>query len=462
MTKSKSLFLFQRCMRCYDNLGLMRALEESDEVLLLFIFDPIQIGMENKYRSDNSIQFMVESLQSLKGEIKDLTGRNCLNIYHGNLDEVLRSIHNQFQFENIYQCRDFTPYAHERTKILKLSKDINVINVDDITIQPVGSVLTGNNDTYKVFTPYYNKCSKVAVLKPQSISSKLVENVYKKKIKTQYSIHLKDALDFFTYNEDIAVSGGRGEALAILKNISEFSDYDKTRNYPIDATTKLSAYNKYGCVSIREVYWAIKKKIPKQKDLIKQLYWRDFYYNIAEYFPIVFKSSFLEAFANFPWRRSKKDFEKWRNGMTGYPLVDAGMRQMNTIGWMHNRCRMVVASFLTKDLLISWKEGERYFANKLVDYDPSQNNGGWQWSAGTGTDAQPFIRIMNPTTQLKRFDPECEYVMEWIPELRDVPIKDILNWDVKYPNYPNTYIAPMVDHSEARLEALKIFKDYRK
>ena len=153
--------------------------------------------------------------------------------------------------------------------------------------------------------------------------------------------------------------------------------------------------------------------------------------------------------------------EKWRNGMTGYPLVDAGMRQMNTIGWMHNRCRMVVASFLTKDLLISWKEGERYFANKLVDYDPSQNNGGWQWSAGTGTDAQPFVRIMNPTTQLKRFDPECEYVLEWIPELRDVPVKDILNWDKKYRDYPNTYVKPMVNHDDARKEALALFKDFQ-
>jgi deoxyribodipyrimidine photo-lyase len=459
---NKAIFLFQRSLRCYDNLGLIEALKTCDQVALVFIFDPVQIGIENIYRSDNSIQFMVESLQSLKKQIADEIGKSSLNFYYGDIPQVLIEIYEKYPFTHIFQCKDYTPYAQQRSRIITDTlPNVTLVNVNDITVQPIGSVLTGKNEIYKVFTPFYNKASTVPVLKPERISKTILKKIYKNKIKTSLSIHLKDATKFYTFNQDLLVNGGRENALAILKSIKDFKDYDKTRNFPIDQTTQLSAYNKYGCVSIREVYWAIREQIPRQKDLIKQLYWRDFYYGIAEAYPHVFKSAFLLSFHNFPWKKSVVNMEKWRIGMTGYPLVDAGMRQMNTIGWMHNRCRMVVASFLTKDLLISWKEGERYFANKLVDYDPSQNNGGWQWSAGTGTDAQPFVRIMNPTTQLKRFDPECEYVLEWIPELRDVPIKDILNWDKKYRDYPNTYVKPMVNHDDARKEALALFKDFQ-
>ena len=189
----------------------------------------------------------------------------------------------------------------------------------------------------------------------------------------------------------------------------------------------------------------------KNNDFIKELYWRDFYYNVLYYFPHVVGHSFNSKWDNFKWDNYQGKFKKWKEGKTGFPVIDAAMRELNTTGFMHNRARMIVASFLTKDLLIDWRWGEKYFASKLLDYNISANNGGWQWSAGTGTDAQPYFRVFNPWGQSKKYDPNCEYIKKWIPELKDIPAKDIHDWYKKFNNYNVKYPKPMLDHDKARL-----------
>jgi deoxyribodipyrimidine photo-lyase len=262
---------------------------------------------------------------------------------------------------------------------------------------------------------------------------------------------------YYTENKLISVKGGRTFATKILQKISrgDFEKYSQTRDQLSNdnGTTRLSAYIKFGCVSIREVYQVLKSK----RDLIRQLIWRDFYANILYSFPHVLGHAMKKNYNKIQWHHNPKWFEAWREGMTGFPVVDAGIRQLNQTGYMHNRARLITASFLVKTLLISWEHGEKYFAKKLTDYDPASNNGNWQWIASTGADSQPFFRIFNPWEQAKNFDPNAEYIKRWVPELKDVPVKDIMNWGdvstLEKINYPK----PIVDYSKQKKLALKMY-----
>ncbi len=258
-------------------------------------------------------------------------------------------------------------------------------------------------------------------------------------------------------NIHIFVNGGRIKALEILERLKNgyYNNYDDERDYPyLNKTTRLSAYIKFGCISIREIYYTL----PLNHGIIRELFWHDFYAIITFHFPYIFQKSFNKKYENIKWNNNDDLFNKWVNGMTGFPLIDAAMRQIKICGWMHNRCRMVVASFLVKNLLIDWRKGEEYFAKSLVDYDPSSNNGGWQWCASTGTDSQPYFRIFSPTLQMKRFDKDCEYIKLWIPELREVPNKIILNWEQK--QYPNiNYPKPIIDTKITAALFIKTFKE---
>lgn len=249
--------------------------------------------------------------------------------------------------------------------------------------------------------------------------------------------------------------GGRENALAILKNIKNFKEYDNTRDFPTKNTTNLSAYLKFNVLSIREVYWHFKNNLPKDSKLINQLYWRDFYMIVMCNNNVINKN--MNGY-KIKWTKNKKLFNLWKNGQTGFPIVDAGMRQLNKTGYMHNRVRMIVGSFLVKILHIDWQEGEQYFATKLVDYDPSNNNGGWQWVAGTGTDSQPYFRYLNPWSQTEKFDKECKYIKMYVSELNDVPIKDIHNWRTKHDEYNINYPKPMFDDVTNRVKlAIKMY-----
>lgn len=451
-----SLFIFHRDIRLEDNKGLNKAIEECTSVIPCFIFDPIQVSNRNEYKSDNAIQFMITSLKELDKDLKKKKGK--LYLLHGDTKKIVEKLIKKSSIDAVYSNHDYTPFSLKRDETIRklcLKHDIDCIQTHDALLTQPNEVLTSSGTPYQVFTPFFKKARKREVPKPvtnkkpsfytKKISKSVGNNtIYKKILKKE--------------NKDILVQGGRKEALTILKNLSDFKDYKKTRDYPAIPTTYLSAHNKFGTVSIREVLHAIKDKLGSTHGLIQQLYWRDFFYHVAYNSPFVFGQAYHEKFNKLKWDKSKKDFKAWCQGKTGFPIVDAGMRQLNTIGWMHNRARMIVGSFLTKDLHINWLWGEKYFAQKLVDYDPCVNNGNWQWTASTGCDAQPYFRIFNPWTQQKKFDPKCTYIKRWVPELKDIDNKIIHSWYKSTETIKN-YPKPIVDHDKERKEALKRYRN---
>jgi deoxyribodipyrimidine photo-lyase len=455
---TKSIVYFRRDLRVYDNMAMIEAIKNSSEIFCVFIFDPRQYQKkENEYFSCNSFQFLLESLEDLEKQLDKIGKR--LNIFKGNPSEVLGYLFKELDIDQLYFNMDFTPFSKLRdSEIVKVAETngVSVSISQDIMLNHPDKIKSGTGNVYKVFTPYYKRCSLEEVPKPiLDLDHSKISN---KKISNKFSSSLDDFWKLIVKNPSISVHGGRINGLKLLGELGEHKDYGKERDYPgVDGTTKMSAYNKYGCFSIREAYWAVKMKT-NSEPLIRQLYWRDFYYQIVYHFPYVIGGNYNKAYDRVKWPGKKEDLEMWKRGETGFPFVDAGMRQMNTTGWMHNRVRMVVSQFLTKDLHVDWREGEKYFAQMLVDYDPAQNNGGWQWSGSTGTDAQPYFRIFNPWTQSEKFDKDCKYIKEWIPELKDVPNKDIHTWFKTHGKYAIDYPEPMVDHDKERQVTLDLFK----
>ena len=345
---------------------------------------------------------------------------------------------------------------------------VNFISCEDILLNPIKSILTDQEQVYTKFTPYFNKAKSTKVKNViKNSMMNYISNKSKFDNEFRKSIHI-----FYKKNNELAVRGGRSNGVKILNNMDDFTKYNKERNILNLSTTRLSAYNKFGCVSIREVYWKIKDVLGNKNDLIKQLYWRDFYYNVMAEYPYVMASSnknFRQKYKKVPWKtwrnaKSKKkttDLELWYNwcdGMTGYPVVDACMREMNVTGFMHNRGRLIVSNFLSKLMMWNWTDGEEYFAQKLVDYDPAVNNGNHQWSAGSGVDAQPYFRIFNPWTQGEKFDPNCEYIKKWVPELKNVDNSHIHQWNDYCDKYDIDYPDPMIEYEKSRKVALEKFK----
>ena len=413
------IFLFRRDFRIHDNLALNRLVAECGNkgVYPMFIFNPVQIyAKNNPYFSNNCVQFMIESLDELDTHIH-------VNYYEADGKEgvsgdigVLKGVSKKYKIKTIAYNKDYSPFAIKRDRIIEewaKDADIRIITEEDYTLYPIGTILNNKDDPYQVFTPFYKKSLSFKVPVPEPLEVKSI-NVVK-------NIKRFDKHKYYVANPDLAVRGGRALALTRFKKI--MTDYATTRDYPaMDKTTRLSAYIKFGCVSIREVYYNYKNV----KELQRELLWREFYANILYYFPHVLGNSFKEQYDNVKWTNNKEWFKRWCNGTTGYLLVDAGMAQLNKTGWMHNRLRMVTAMFLTKDLLIDWRWGEKYFATRLVDYDPASNNGGWQWSASTGTDSQPYFRIFNPELQVKRYDKDYEYIRTWIPAFETDVIEKIV------------------------------------
>ena len=408
-----NIFLFRRDFRIHDNLALNRLIAESGNqgIYPMFIFNPVQIyAKNNAYFSNNCVQFMIESLDDLEKDIH-------INYYEGVDTEILTALSKKYKIKSIAYNKDYSPFAIKRDGIIEewaKSRDITIITEEDYTLYTMGTILNNKNEPYQVFTPFYKKSLAIKVKDPEPLQVKHI-NVVK-------NIKGFDKHKYYIVNEDLAVRGGREKALERFKRI--MTDYATYRDYPgKDKTTKLSAYIKFGCVSIREVYF----NYSKVKELQRELIWREFYANILYYFPYVLGNSFKEKYDNIKWTNNKEWFKKWCQGKTGYAMVDAGMNQLNKTGWMHNRLRMITAMFLTKDLLIDWRWGEKYFATKLVDYDPASNNGGWQWSASTGTDSQPYFRIFNPELQLKRYDKDYEYIRTWIPAFEKDAVEKIVD-----------------------------------
>ena len=440
----KSLFVFRRDLRLEDNTALIQALSDSDQVIPCFILDPRQLE-SNEYRSLNAIQFMFESLRELNSEL--LENDSLLYLFKGKSEQVISQL--LTHVDAVYLNRDYTPFSIKRDNSIKnlcLKSGKKFVLCDDLLLHRPENVSTKTGGTYQVFTPFYKNVIQKEIPIP-------ISNTH-----SNYSKIDLDNLPINTLktnnNEDIFVRGGRKNAIHILNDVTQFKNYSDERNYPSPScTTGLSVHNKFGTISVREFYHAIKNQFGKDHTLITQLIWRDFYTHIAFHHPYVFGNNFRKKYDQIQWSTNTGHFEKWCTGLTGFPIVDAGMRQLNTTGWMHNRIRMVVSSFLTKSLRINWQWGEKYFAQNLIDYDPCVNNGSWQWAASTGCDAQPYFRIFNPWRQQERFDKECKYIKEWIPELRDHSSKEIHNW-----NGCSTYPGPIIDHKSEARRTLELFK----
>ncbi len=426
ITPDVSLVWLRRDLRLQDNAALYHALRHQKEVLPLFIFDTAILDkLEDKV--DRRVDFIHQTLSQLQQELTDLG--STLVVLHGNPLDIWKEL----QPKAVYTNHDYEPYARERDeavrKILE-SKNIVFQTFKDQVIFEKEEVLKDDGKPYTIFTPYSRKWK--ARLNDFYLKSYPTEKYFKHFKKTAPSplLSLQD-IGFQKTNSPFP------ERLIKQRIIDA---YDTQRNFPaIEGTTRLSLHLRFGTVSIRKLAQVARKR---NEVWLNELIWRDFYHMILWHFPHVVSKAFKPAYDNIQWRNNEKEFSLWCEGKTGYPIVDAGMRELNTTGFMHNRVRMIVASFLTKHLLIDWRWGEAYFAEKLLDFDLAANNGGWQWAASSGCDAAPYFRVFNPSLQTERFDPDFRYIKKWVPEFGTS-------------NYPK----PMVDHAMARDRVLKVYKE---
>jgi len=461
MTDTRGLFVFHRDFRISDNVALNNAGVVCNKLYTCFIFTPEQVT-NNKYKSDNSVQFMIESLNDLAVDIKKNSGE--LLCFYGAQTIILKQLIEELKITHLFFNDDYSPYAIQRdneAKQLCNKLQIECQTYPDYYLYEPGTVLVeSSKNAYKKYTPFYNAVLNNRVSKPINVTS-FPFSTSSKKLK--YKITLRDAMkQFVKVNDNILVRGGRVHAQEKLENaLLKQRDYESTRDFFTTKTTHLSAYIKFGCVSIREVYHAFKKKFGLNHGLIRELIWREFFAHVLYCYPEVVGKSYQTKFRSLNWSQNKTNIEKWKTGMTGYPLVDACMREMNTTGYMHNRGRMTTASFLIKTLLIDWRVGEQYFAQQLTDYDIASNNGNWQGISGTGVDMKPYFRDMNPWIQSYKFDINAEYIKKWVPELEKVDASDIHNWNETYNNtkYKDVnYPKPIVDYSKQKEKMLEMYK----
>lgn len=456
MTKSYqlSLHIFRRDLRLQDNTALIEALKISEQVIPCFIFDKRQIEL-NDYKGDHCLAFMANSLKELNEALIEKNSQ--LYFFYGTAEDCLAKLLANLSIDAVFINRDYTPFSVQRDKKLAhlcQQNNIELHTFADALLHEPEHILKPNHEPYTVFTHFYNRAKQVAIKAPQKNAYK---NYYQEAIPFTDQKTLNKLLQYDSPN--LLVHGGRKEALDLLNHVKKLGNYQDVRNIPaVNGTTKLSAHHKFGTISIREVYAEIVKDFNPSHTLIMELHWRDFFTHIGFHFPNVFGQPFHERYAKIKWSENIAHFRAWCEGRTGFPIVDAGMRELNTTGYMHNRVRMVVASFLTKDLHIDWRWGEKYFAQKLVDYDPAVNNGNWQWGASTGCDAQPYFRIFNPWLQQQKFDPECLYIKRWIPELAAFPPKLIHDLAENPNRLMTNYPQPIVNHSEESAKAKMMYK----
>lgn len=423
------LFWFRRDLRLEDNRGLIEALKGEIPVQPLFIFDKTILDQLEK-PFDRRVDFIHQALEKLNSELQEY-GSSLLTIYD-TPQNAFKKLITENSVESVFTNSDYEPNAIKRDlQIATFLKEKNIpfITFKDQVVFEKNEILKSDGTPYTIFTPYSKIWKKqYAELKTTTSTDKKLFANFEKNKKHQL-IALKE-LGFS--KTDLIFTAPTLDAKII-------SNYDENRNIPgINSTTKLSIHLRFGTISIRK---AAKFAIQHNEQWLNELIWREFFMQILFHFPHVVQQSFKKKYDAIQWRNNETEFKKWCDGETGYPIVDAGMRELNTSGFMHNRVRMVVASFLCKHLLIDWRWGEAYFANKLNDFELSANNGNWQWAAGSGCDAAPYFRIFNPAEQTKRFDPNATYIRKWVPEFDQL-------------NYP----LPLVEHKFARDRALKIYK----
>ena len=458
MKHKKALFLFHRDCRLEDNTGLIRALRESETVVPGFVFDPRQTG-RHPYKSDNALQFLVASLKELDRDLRKRGSR--LYLFVGETEKVVRGLVRAEGLDAVYGNRDYTPFGRGRDEgVAEACRERGAAFVacGDALLNEPEEIAKADGGPYSVFTPFFRASRTLAVRRPRKNSFR---NFYAGSLRAEAGDEVYGRVAGKP-NDRLYRKGGRKEALGILRILGRLEDYEKTRDLPaLEGPTGLSPHNKFGTVSIREVHRAVTRRLGRGHPLLRQLYWRDFFCHVAVHFERVFGRPFQPVYERIAWRDDPRRLRRWLEGTTGFPLVDAGMRQLGETGFMHNRVRMVCASFLVKDLHIDWREGERHFATRLVDYDPAVNNGNWQWVASTGCDAAPYFRVFNPWLQQKRYDPEAAYIKRWVPELRAAEPGLIHGLDRLEGKRPGGYPAPIVDHAAESVRALRMYRQAR-
>ena len=431
MKDTVNIFWFRRDLRLDDNVGFYNALKSEHPVLPIFIFD--EEILKKLPKDDARLTFIYETLQKMRTKLKDKNS-SSIAMFHGEPKAVYKNLLEKYNIDTVFTNRDYEPYAKERDdKIQQLLNDNNIKfkTFKDQVIFEQNEVTKKDGLPYVVYTPYmkvWKEQFKTYTLDFYYTSSFLKNLIQDKELP---NLTLSD-IGFTKSNQKIKK---HIVTPALIQN------YEDTRNFPAqDATSKLGPHLRFGTVSIRKM---IEKAITEKNEIFwQELIWREFFMQILWHFPHTSKKSFKAKYDRIDWRNNEAEFLKWCNGETGYPLVDAGMRQLNETGFMHNRIRMLVGSFLCKHLLIDWRWGEAYFAEKLHDYEMASNIGNWQWVAGSGVDAAPYFRIFNPTTQIKKFDNDLVYIKKWVPDFQEL-----------------TYPKEMVDHKEARERCLATYKE---
>lgn len=429
MPPTVNLCWLRRDLRLLDHAALYHALKSDNPVVPVFVFDTnILNDLDDKH--DRRVTFIHDVLEDLQEKLSKLG--STLDVFYGTPQQAFEHFTKEYDVKEVFANIDYEPYAVKRDADIaqKLkAKDIAFHLYKDHVIFDPSEVLKDNGQPYTVFTPYSKKWKSLLndfYLKPYPVE-KYFRNFHRQKAKKVPSLR---AIGF--------QAGFRGFPPLTVKD-SLIKNYDKTRDIPgIEGTTHYGVHLRFGTISIREL---ADRANSLNETFLSELIWRDFFQMIIWHFPHVVTLSFRREYDNIPWRNNEKEFQQWCDGQTGYPIVDAGMRELNTTGFMHNRVRMITASFLTKHLLIDWRWGEAYFAKKLLDYDLAANNGNWQWAAGCGCDAAPYFRVFNPTLQTQRFDPDFAYIRKWVPEFEEL-----------------TYVKPMVVHEQARKRVLEVYK----
>lgn len=478
MTKSATLYWFRQGLRLHDNHALQAALKLKQPITLLYILDdeaysPWQMGSASRWWLHHSLQKLASSIEAKGGE---------LILRKGNTLEILKQIVDEESIDALYFQRQYEPQA------VQLEEQIHKCFVDELTVKRYGGYLlfepeqlrTGKGEPYKVFTPFWKSC--LRDMQPPSVINA------PRKLDNCLSIKSDKLNDWkllptkpnwakgFEENWQPGEAGAKANLKRFLDDVS--GKYDESRNRPDKkGTSKLSPYLHFGEISPAQIWQTTKSFIEKNPHVetggmsfLRELGWRDFSYHLLFHWPTFPDVSFRGEFEDYPWQGNKKQLTAWQKGLTGYPIVDAGMRELWHTGWMHNRVRMIVASFLIKDLLIDWRKGEEWFWDTLVDADLASNSASWQWVAGCGADAAPYYRIFNPTLQGKKFDPNGEYVRKWIPEIAGLSNKIIHEpWNASPLELAEaeiklgtTYPMPIVDHAEARDKAMILYKSIKK
>jgi deoxyribodipyrimidine photo-lyase len=465
---ARSLIWFRRDYRLSDHRALYEACAQSNEVIPVFVIDEVLL---KDFKNVRQVQFIQACLDDLEERLRERGSR--LLVVSGNPAQKIPELAKKLQANAVFLNHDYEPMAKLRDG--HVERDLKKIGVafhsfKDQVIFERREILSGGGSPYKVFTPYSRAWLKALETDRASHLKEYRPDL--KKLVAEGSLKERNArfadLGFdpipLLGEDGKSLKAGETEGRALLKRFAKsIAHYKKDRDFPsIEGTSRLSVHFRFGTISVREaVRFCVEHMSEGTKTWLNELIWREFYMMILDQFPHVEKGAFKPEYDSLKWEWSREQFKAWCEGRTGFPIVDAGMRQLKETGWMHNRVRMIVAMFLTKDLLIHWQEGERYFAEQLLDHELSANNGGWQWSASTGCDAQPYFRVMNPVSQSERFDPEGKYIRRWVPELRDLDAKRI-HWpheeDGLFSSGLNGYPEPLVDHKEQRIKAIRMFK----